>query len=75
MPAGSSSIEPKITPARDVTLSWRTFSAAAKQAGISRRYGGIHFKLGDLEGRAAGRRVAGEVWTKVQTYVGEAAAP
>jgi len=34
-------------------LSWATFSDAADQAGISRRYGGIHFVQGDLHGRAA----------------------
>src|SRR2546422_6498911 len=42
-------------PAADVTLSWATFSDAADQAGISRRYGGIHFVKGDLQGRSGGR--------------------
>jgi hypothetical protein len=28
-----------------VTLSWKSFTAAADQAGISREYGGIHFRL------------------------------
>jgi hypothetical protein len=68
LPAGSSFIEPGVTPADDVTPSWRTFSAA-DEAGISRRYGGIHFELGDLEARTAGRRVAAQVWGKVQTYI------
>ncbi len=36
------------------TLSWPTFSAAADEAGISRLYGGIHFRLGDQEGRKLG---------------------
>ena len=30
-------------PAAPVTLSWKSFTAAADQAGISRQYGGIHF--------------------------------
>jgi len=38
-----------------VTLYWATFTDAANQAGISRRYGGIHFELADLVGRATGR--------------------
>jgi hypothetical protein len=42
VPAGSSRVEHG-TPAADVVLSWPTFSAAAEQAGRSRRYGGIHF--------------------------------
>jgi hypothetical protein len=62
--AGSSKVEPGITPATDVVLSWPTFSAAADEAGMSRRYGGIHFAQGDLDGRLTGRRVADQAWTK-----------
>ena len=35
-PAGSSNIEPGLTPQQDITLHWATFTIAAKQAGISR---------------------------------------
>jgi hypothetical protein len=63
-PAGSSKIEPGATPSTPVTLRWKTFTEAADQAGISRRYGGIHFKAADLAGRAVGRRVARQAWTK-----------
>jgi hypothetical protein len=61
VPAGSSRIEAG-TPAADVVLSWPTFSAAAEQAGRSRRYGGIHFRDGDLSGRALGTAVGVEAW-------------
>jgi hypothetical protein len=61
IPAGSSRVEPG-TPATDVTLSWRTFAAASDQAGRSRRYGGIHFKDGDLVGRAMGCLVGARAW-------------
>jgi hypothetical protein len=47
-------------------LFWPTFSAAADQAGMSRRYGGIHFEAGDLEGRRLGRRVGRLVWMKAE---------
>ena len=60
--AGSSKVEPGLAPAQDVVLSWDTFSAAADQAGISRRYGGIHFEQGDLDARAAGRAVGSACW-------------
>jgi hypothetical protein len=70
--AGSSSVEP-CTPASDVTLSWATFSEAADQAGLSRRYGGIHFPEGDLAGRAMGRLVGVQVWDKAQAYIKGAA--
>jgi hypothetical protein len=66
--AGSSSVEPGLTPHEDITLSWRTFREAADQAGISRRYGGIHFEDGDLDGREAGRMIGRQAWRKALTY-------
>ncbi len=62
--AGSSAIEPGFTPASPVTLDWSTFTEAANQAGQSRRLGGIHFKTGDLVGRAAGRVIGFLAWEK-----------
>jgi hypothetical protein len=66
--AGSSPIEPGLVPSQDVTLSWQTFSEAADQAGLSRRYGGIHFQDGDLAARAMGRQIGALVWQKAQLY-------
>jgi len=66
--AGSSRIEPGAVPSNDVTLSWATFSDAAKQAGLSRRYGGIHFEQGDLDARVTGRIAARKVWEKARDY-------
>jgi hypothetical protein len=67
-PAGSSRVEPGLVPARDLTLTWSTFSAAADEAGFSRRYGGIHFEQGDLDARATGRVAARQCWLKAQSY-------
>ncbi len=75
IPAGASRVEPGLTPARPVTLSWSTFTAAADQAGISRRYGGIHFANGDLTGRYVGRAIGTRVWEKALTYFSGTAAP
>ena len=66
--AGSSPIEPGVVPARAITLAWPTFSAAADEAGISRRYGGIHFESGDLAGRELGRKIGRKVWDKARVY-------
>ena len=66
--AGSSIIEPGLTPAYDVVLYWKRFSDAAQQAGLSRCYGGIHFVAGNTEGLALGERVAQKVWQKTQLY-------
>jgi hypothetical protein len=49
-------------------LHWDTFTDAANEAEISRRYGGIHFRAADLAGRLLGRLVAFEAWQKAQTY-------
>lgn len=57
---GSSTVETS-APARTVTLRWNTVGEAADSAGMSRRYGGIHFEQGDLAGRALGRKVGRRV--------------
>src|SRR6266566_4955934 len=66
--AGSSRTEPGAVPSNDVRLSWATFSDAADQAGMSRRYGGIHFEQGDLDARTSGRMAAQMAWKKAQEY-------
>jgi hypothetical protein len=66
--ANSSTFESN-TPAVEVQLCWDTFSDAADEAGISRRYGGIHFEDGDIYGRAIGRKVGTAVWDKTQFYI------
>lgn len=58
-PAHSSLIEPG-TPADNTLLTWRTFSQAANQAGLSGRYSGVHFAQGDLDGRTLGRKVGAQ---------------
>jgi hypothetical protein len=65
---GTSIGEPGLVPATDVTLDFPTFSDAANAAGMSRRYGGIHFAQGDLTGRSLGRVIGALVWTKARTY-------
>jgi hypothetical protein len=75
IPAGSSMIEPGVVPSRPVTLSFRTFADAADQAGQSRRYGGIHFKAGDLDGRDLGGRVGATAWAKASAYFDGTAGP
>ncbi|MFF0558988.1 vanadium-dependent haloperoxidase [Streptomyces sp. NPDC004266] len=66
--AGSSKVEPGLVPARNVTLTWATFTDAADQAGMSRRYGGIHFERGDLDARATGRACGESTWDLARRY-------
>ncbi|MFL6110095.1 MAG: DUF6851 domain-containing protein [Catenulispora sp.] len=67
IPAGSSKFDPGV-PAKPVVLSWKTFDAMADQAGMSRRYGGIHFQTGDEQGRTLGALAGYNVWLKAKTY-------
>lgn len=69
--AGASAIEPGL-PRRALTLHWRSLGEAAAAAGLSRRYGGIHFEQGDLAGRALGREVGRRVMLKCRALFGEA---
>jgi len=68
LPAGSSRIEPGVTPRQPVELRWSSFRDAAEEAGASGRYGGIHFARGDLMGRKLGKLAADRAWTKAQSY-------
>jgi hypothetical protein len=70
--ARTMTIEPSL-PASDLLLDWATFSAAAKQAGLSRIYGGIHFDKGNTAGQTLGRQVAKQAFAKAQAlWSGEA---
>jgi hypothetical protein len=53
---GSLAIEPGL-PGERMVLRWETLTEAADEAGMSRRYGGIHFQDGDLYGRKVGERI------------------
>lgn len=66
--AGSSKVEPGTVPAADVVLSWDTFTAAADEAGMSRRLGGIHFQEGDLKSREMGRKIGAQTWQKAIAF-------
>jgi hypothetical protein len=58
---GSSFVEPATdtqvgVPAADQVLTWARFEDAANEAGISRRYGGIHWQFGDTSARDNGKK-------------------
>ncbi|CAN5770044.1 hypothetical protein BH24DEI2_BH24DEI2_23120 [soil metagenome] len=65
-PAGSLRFERG--PQTPVILRWPTFSDAAAEAGMSRRYGGIHFQDGDLRGRVLGREVGAQAFEKAKRH-------
>lgn len=67
-PPGWSKVEPGIAPENEVELCWDTFTAAAEEAGMSRLYGGIHFRQANEEGLAMGRKIGQQVFEKAQEY-------
>ncbi len=52
--------------AMEMTRSFENLDEAAKEAGMSRIYGGIHFTEDDVRGRELGQLVAKEVLAKVK---------
>ncbi len=71
-PAGGIPFDPTL-PAAPVTLRWKSLSAAADAAGMSRRLSGIHFEQGDIKGRALGKQVGQAVVKKCLTLLGKSA--
>src|SRR5215216_4139735 len=67
--AGSSTIEPKLVPVANTSLNDKSFTDAANSAGLSRRYGGIHFEEADLNGRTLGSQIGDAAWAKALTYL------
>ncbi len=50
----------------DVVLYWPTFTSAAREAGESRLYGGIHFYEGNVVGLDIGEKVGKAAYAKAQ---------
>ena len=65
--AGGMLFDPRL-PNAPVTLAWDTFSSAAREAGASRIYAGIHFPNADAGGRTIGELVGAAVFAKAQGY-------
>ena len=55
-------------PSQTVVLQWASYFDAADQAGLSRRFGGIHVSEDDYHGRVVGAESGQRVWALVQKY-------
>ena len=60
-------------PSTEITLQWATYRDAADEAGISRRYGGIHIPADDFAGRVMGARIGQDAFALAQQYFSGAA--
>lgn len=66
---GSSQIEPGITPQRDMSLHFRTWTDFEITCGLSRLWGGVHFPDSLPAGRDIGHQVAKQAYKFVQKHV------
>jgi membrane-associated phospholipid phosphatase len=73
--AGSSKVQPGTAPTADVTLTWRTFTVAAEEAGLSRIYGGIHFPQANIASQQLGKKIGKVVWAKSLTLFNGSSVP
>ena len=67
--AGSSIIEPGVTPAADLDLHFDTWSDLATACGASRVWGGVHFEPSVTVGAALGQAVGARVATFVDDHL------
>lgn len=66
VPVGGNMFES--SPIEVIELHWQTFQDAADEAGISRRYGGIHFQDADLYGRRMGKAIGAQAYALAAQY-------
>ena len=70
VPAGSSVIEPGVTPATDITLGpWNTFTDFENACSRSRVYGGVHFTPSTTEAQAMCRPVGDLAFEFLQRHI------
>jgi hypothetical protein len=72
-PQGSSRIEPGITPAHDITIGWATWTDFARDCGLSRLWGGVHFRAAIDAGAGLGQRVGDVAYAFVRRHITPAA--
>jgi hypothetical protein len=59
-------------PSARAEIQWATYYDAADQAGVSRRFGGIHPVYDDYPSRVAGAEIGRKAWARAQQFYGGA---
>jgi hypothetical protein len=75
IPRGMSLVEPGITPANDIMLSWATWSDFERDCGLSRVWGGVHFFSAVAAGHDLGRQIGNIAFEFVQAHIAGTAPP
>jgi hypothetical protein len=67
--AGSSRVEPGVTPAKQLALQWETWTDFEKDCGLSRLWGGVHFNASIVEGQKFAKPIAKGAYEFVTAHI------
>ncbi|PMF70231.1 hypothetical protein BCT94_03445 [Vibrio breoganii] len=68
-PAGSSVVEPGVTPAAELTLGWKTWDDFSDDCGISRLWAGVHFYDSIPAGQDIGQSIGSDAFDWLETHI------
>lgn len=68
-PAGSSIVEPGVTPAADTNLHFDTWTQFETECGLSRMWGGVHFRDAVDEGWGMGHQIGTLAYDFVKSHI------
>ena len=74
-PMGSSLVEPGVTPAADLTLTWATWTDFETDCGMSRLWGGIHFPSAIQAGHNLGHTIGEVAYRFLKSHIDGVAPP
>ncbi len=69
VPQGSSFVEPGVTPATDIDLTFNTWTEFEEECGQSRLWGGVHFKSSLQAGQTIGNKIGNLAYEFVQDHI------
>ena len=72
---GASRVEPGVTPATDIVLTFPTWTDFETECGLSRLWGGVHFRASLPAGRDIGRQIGDLAYQFVQDHLLGSAGP
>jgi hypothetical protein len=75
-PAGSSRVEPGVTPANQITLGpWATWTEFETECGLARMWGGVHFMAAIEEGKPLGKAIGEQAYFFLKMHIDGVAGP
>ncbi len=66
---GSSVIEPGVTPRRNITIGWNTWTQFSEDCGRSRFWSGVHFEASIPAGQAIGTQIGTRAYNFIMNHI------